>query len=464
VRESPVDALQALPSVDSVLNRPELQHSLAEYGRACVVDWVRDEVSRLRDELLRESRTIGRDELLQTVVARVTSRSAQAIRSRLRQVVNATGVVLHTSLGRAPLAQAAIDCLVECARGVNLEVDLATGERRTRGYQLDTLWRVLTGAEASLVVNNNAAATCLTLQALCAGREVILSRGQLIEIGGSFRLPEIFAASGAILREVGTTNRTRLDDYARALGPNTAAILRVHPSNYRVVGFADTPDIGELVALGRERGVPVIDDIGSGALVEMTQFGLPFEPTFQHSLAAGADLVLGSGDKLLGGPQCGILLGRRDLLDAIRQHPLARALRIDKLTLAALQSTLELYLRGEASQEIPTLRLLSTSESELRSRAEAVRNAVGSTGELEIELEDRTSPVGGGSLPAVELPTVVLALSHAAQSATELARRLRMGMPAVFGRIESDRVLLDFRSILAEQDTLVIDALRGIGG
>jgi L-seryl-tRNA(Ser) seleniumtransferase len=350
--------------------------------------------------------------------------------------------------------------LDEAAGGCNIEVDLASGERRYRGHQLLPAFRALTGCEDALIVNNNAAATLLTLQALCAGREVVISRGQLIEIGGSFRLPEIFELSGARLREVGTTNRTRASDYEQAIGPQTAAVMHVHPSNYRVVGFTDAPGINELARVAHARGLPAIDDIGSGALVDVTKYGLPAEPTFAGSIAAGADLVLGSGDKLLGGPQAGIVLGRSDLVTVIRRHPLARAVRVGKLTLAALSATLDAYLRGTAEREIPTLSLLATTAADLRRRAEAISRELTATDSLEIDVADDVAPVGGGSLPGAELPTVVLSIGHRSRSADELARRLRTGTIRLFPRIQHERVIVDLRSVLPADDADVAQALR----
>jgi L-seryl-tRNA(Ser) seleniumtransferase len=457
-------SLQHLPPVQDVLAHPDVQELLAAEGREVVLQWVREALDELRRDLQAGGPAGDREALTADLAARIAKAVEARNRVRLGRVINATGIILHTGLGRAPLAPAAVAALTEIASASNLEVDLATGERRHRGYQLDSAWRQLTGAAASLVVNNNAAATLLALQALCQGREVLLSRGQMIEIGGSFRLPEIFALSGAVLREVGTTNRTRLSDYAAAIGPNTAAILRVHPSNYRVVGFSETPEIEPLVRLGRERGLMVIDDIGSGCLADVTRFGLPAEPTFAASLSAGADLVLGSGDKLLGGPQCGILLGRADLLDQIRQHPLARAVRIDKLTLAALAVTLDLYLRGQAETEIPVLAMLSAPVAELRRRAEQILRDAGPLKDLQAEVRDDVTPVGGGALPTAELPTAVLSLRHASASAEALARQLRLGDPRVIGRIQRERVLLDLRSIAPAEDACVARAIAISGG
>jgi L-seryl-tRNA(Ser) seleniumtransferase len=351
----------------------------------------------------------------------------------------------------------------EAAGACNLEVDLDTGDRRYRGYQLQGAWKQLTGCEAALVVNNNAAATVLALQGLCAGREVVISRGQLIEIGGSFRLPDIFVESGAALREIGTTNRTHLADYEKAIGPYTAAILRVHPSNYRIEGFTAAPETGELATLAHSRDLICIDDIGSGCLVDVTQFGLPSEPTFQQSIAAGADLVLGSGDKLLGGPQCGILLGRAELITRLRDHPLARAFRVDKLKLAALQATLDAYLRGTAVQEIPTLSLLAASPDELLQRAERIAGQL-RTGPLQITVSRDTSPVGGGSLPGATLPTAVLRIVAPSRNAEEFSRHLRTSNPRVYGRVQQNEVVLDLRSVPPEDDSTIVEAIRALSG
>jgi L-seryl-tRNA(Ser) seleniumtransferase len=398
--------------------------------------------------------------MLEELAEAVARRAADVEQTRLGPVINATGVVLHTGLGRAALSAAAANALAGVAGAANVEVDLRTGARRYRGHQLLPTWQTLTGCEDALIVNNNAAATLLTLQALCAGREVILSRGQLIEIGGSFRLPEIFALSGAQLVEVGTTNRTTLADYERAITDDTAAIMRVHPSNYRIVGFTETPEAVELATLAHSRGLVMIDDIGSGCLVDVMRFGLPEEPTFQHSLAANADVVLGSGDKLLGGPQAGIILGAKEYVQPIRRHPLARAVRVGKLTLAALAATLDAYVRGTAETEIPTLRLLAASPEALLDRAHAIRENVERSDVLRIEVRVDTALVGGGSLPGAKLPTAVLALTHSRLPTEALAAQLRTASIRLVGRVQHDSVLIDLRSVLPEDDSRVTLALR----
>lgn len=484
------NVLRHLPPVDAVLKHPGVRPLIDERGRDVVLGWVRTELDRLRSEVQAAVLPAERAALLDVVSDRVAARAEHAERIHIGRVINATGVILHTGLGRAPLSQQAKNALPEAAGATNVELDLETAARRYRGHQLEPAWRTLAGAEDSLIVNNNAAATLLTLQALCAGREVIISRGQLIEIGGSFRLPEIFELSGAVLREVGTTNRTRVADYVRAIGPETAAVMHVHTSNYRVVGFSETPGIADLVAVAREHGLLAIDDIGSGALVDVSKYGLPAEPMFSESLRHGADVVLGSGDKLLGGPQCGIILGRAEHVGRLRNHPLARAVRVGKLTLGALSATLDSYLRGAAEEEIPTLALLATPVTALRERAQRIRDEVANPDQtstadsrpdesatshdespmpdngqtksaaLEIEVRDDVAPVGGGSLPGVDLPTAVLALRHASLSAGELAAKLRLGAIRVVGRVQKDAVILDLRSVAPEDDSRIALALR----
>lgn len=469
--------LRMLPAVGELLARPEVAGLIARWGHDSIAQIVREVVAAVRERIgVGSAAGVTGADLSNQIVDEIQSRAASLDHARLGAVVNATGVVLHTSLGRAALCHAAEQALCEVAAGCNLEVDLDSGTRRPRGYQLQQAWRQLTGAEAVLVVNNNAAATVLALSALASGREVILSRGQLVEIGGSFRLPEIFAASGARLQEVGTTNRTHLTDYERAISPQTAGILRVHPSNYRIEGFVESPGIESLVRLAQKFGVWAIDDIGSGCLVDTSRYGLPREPTFRDSVLAGADLVLGSGDKLLGGPQCGILVGKQELIDQLRRHPLARAFRVDKLTLAALQATLEVYLRGSADRELPLLAMLSAPAIQLRARAvEILRQlstqtvlspdessavfATCSVGPLLAEVGGGQSLIGGGSLATATLPTAVIRLTHVQWSAEEVARRLRVGTPRVFPRIDRDRVVVDLRSMRPEEDSAVTRAL-----
>jgi L-seryl-tRNA(Ser) seleniumtransferase len=386
--------------------------------------------------------------------SRLREELAAARRPSLRRVLNATGVIVHTNLGRAPLPEAALDRVVEVARGYsNLELDLSSGTRGSRQDHVAGILRRLTGAEAALVVNNNAAAVLLALAALAEGREVIVSRGELIEIGDGFRIPDVLARSGARLVEVGTTNRTRAADYEHAIGPNTAVLLRVHQSNFRVVGFTEQPRVEELAAVARRHGLPLVDDLGSGALAGSAGLELADEPSARDLLSAGADLVCFSGDKLLGGPQAGIVAGRADLIERLRRHPLQRALRADKLTLAALEATLQLYL--DAPARIPVLRMLGEDAAAVRARAEKLATLVGG------ELEETIARVGGGALPLLELPSFACALEE------ELAAPLRTGQPPVIGIVRDGRLLLDCRTLredeLDDAARVVADARRTIG-
>jgi L-seryl-tRNA(Ser) seleniumtransferase len=411
--------LRDLPSVD------ELARAV---GDPLAVDAARSVLARAREEI----RAGGDPGDLET---RVRAELAAARAPRLRRVLNATGVIVHTNLGRAPLAEAALERVHEIAHGYsNLEYDLAAGGRGSRQDHFTGILRRLTGAEAALVVNNNAAAVMLALAALAEGREVLVSRGELIEIGDGFRIPDVLERSGATLREVGTTNRTRAADYETAIGPETAVLLRVHQSNFRVVGFTAQPSLRELGEVAGRHGLPLVDDLGSGALVDVGD-----EPTARASLAAGADLVCFSGDKLLGGPQAGIIVGRGDLVEKLRRHPLQRALRADKLTLAALEGTLALAI--DAPDEIPVLRMLRESPEAVRARAERLASQLGG------QVEETVARTGGGSLPLTELPSFACAVEE------QLAAQLRLGEPPVVGIVRDGRLLLDCRTLTdAEAD------------
>ena len=442
-------ALRALPSVDVLVGRLDGEPALEKIPRRRVAEAVRDVLTAERRRLLAgdEAAPADADTLKRRVVAALGERGAFS----LDAIVNATGVVLHTNLGRAllsPLAQARL--LAVAGAYSNLEMDLGRKERGSRYSHVQGLLRRLTGAPASLVVNNNAAAVLLALESLARGREVIVSRGELIEIGGEFRIPDIMRRSGAILREVGTTNRTHLKDYAGAVGPETGLILKVHASNYRVVGFTADVSSRELAELGRSRGVPVMEDLGSGCLVDLTRFGFPHEPTVTEVVASGVDVVSFSGDKLLGGPQAGLVVGRADLVEQLARNPLNRALRIDKFTIAALEATLYAYEAGDALETIPTLRMLTEPLGAIRQRARRllarlpveVRRALGAV------VTETRSQVGGGALPTVELPTAALAVGSSSHPARALDEALRSGRPAVLGRIADDRLLLDCRTVL----------------
>ena len=418
--------LRDLPSVDELA----ADERLASTGpRALVIAAVRSALARAREEI-----QAGADP--GDLIGRVELELAAARGPRLQRAINATGVIVHTNLGRAPLAQEALERVTAVARGYsNLEYDLGEGGRGSRQDHVAPILRRLTGAEAALVVNNNAAAVLLALAALAEGREVLVSRGELIEIGDGFRIPDVLARSGAHLHEVGTTNRTRAADYERAIGPETALLLRVHQSNFRVVGFTEQPRLAELVRVGRAHGIPVVDDLGSGVLVELED-----EPSARDALAAGAGLVCFSGDKLLGGPQAGIVVGRGELVERLRRHPLQRALRADKLTLAALEATLALYLDPErAAREIPVLRMLAEPANAVRARAERLAGLVGG------DVEQTVGRVGGGALPLAELPSFACSVEE------ELAARLRDADPPVVALIRDGRCVLDCRTIAAAE-------------
>ena len=447
------DSRRALPSVDRLLRDPALQPLLAVTPRQLVTDAARealDAARYLRAGVPEDWATEIRD--------RVERRTAQS----LRPAINATGVVLHTNLGRAPLASAAIEAIVAAAAGYStLEFDLHTGTRGHRSDHCRSLLAALTGAADALVVNNAAGGLVLGLNAMAAGRPVLISRGELIEIGGAFRIPEIMQKSGAVLREIGTTNRTHLKDYRDGLEQGAGAVLTVHRSNFEQVGFVHTPAPGELAALAREFGVPFLYDVGSGLLTDLAAFGLTGEPLVREAVATGADLVLFSGDKLLGGPQAGCLAGSRDAVEACRKNPLARAVRADKLTLAGLDATLRLYQDpAVALREIPVLAMLTQSAGQLEHRARALAHQL--PAQLQPEVIPGESAVGGGSFPAARLKTSIVALQPGAPGAESLALRLRLGSPPVVARVQDGRLLLDPRTIAGSQMELVVQAIKQV--
>jgi L-seryl-tRNA(Ser) seleniumtransferase len=451
-----------LPSVNELLQAPAVQALDRDHAHDAVVEAIREELAQVRGRLAQGETLDGQCDAA-ALGERVALRLAQGSRPKLRQVINATGIVLHTNLGRAPMAEPAARAAYEAARGyLNLELDLETGKRSSRQLAIRDWVCRLTGAESATAVNNNAAATVIALRTLCRGKEVVLSRGQLIEIGGSFRIPEIMAVSGARLREVGTTNITRLADYERAIGPETGALMRVHTSNYRIAGFTESVPLADLAALGKAHNLPVIDDVGSGALIDFARFGFSDEPVARASIATGADLVLFSGDKLLGGPQAGILAGRKDLIEKIEKDPLMRAFRLDKMTLAALEATLRLYLNPDrALADVPVLRSLGTPLAELRQRAESLAARLqGLNGLRAARVCEDSAFVGGGSLPDQSMPTCIVELEPARLSDTELAHRLRTGDPAVIGRLRDGKLVLDVRTVFPDQENHLIEALR----
>jgi L-seryl-tRNA(Ser) seleniumtransferase len=452
-------ALRSLPSVDQLLRRLADRAELSGLARPRLTALVREALDQERARVLRDHTAPVAAE---TLAARVVERARLDGPFSLRPVINAQGVVLHTNLGRALMSPLALERLEAVATSYsNLELDLARKERGSRYSHVEALLQRLTGAEDALVVNNNAAAVLLALETLAHGREVIVSRGELIEIGGEFRIPDIMLRSGAVLREVGATNRTHLRDYAESITPNTALLLKVHTSNYRVVGFTAEVSSRELVELGRERGIPVMEDLGSGSLIDLQPWGFPYEPTVPETVTSGVDLVSFSGDKLLGGPQAGIVVGRRAIVSRLKKNPWNRALRIDKFTIAALEATLHAYEAGTALQTVPTLAMLTEPLASVRSRARRVlRQLAPDVREhLGASLADDLAQVGGGALPTVELPTVAIAVGTSSAAAMRLDEALRVGDPPVVGRISHDRLFLDCRTVLPGQVKALARAL-----
>ena len=448
--ENANDARRRLPSVTSLLESGDVQALLEQTPRSVVVDAIRRTIDAARLEPAAAPSTE------QEWARAVSNAVAQTIAPSLRRVINATGVVLHTNLGRAPLAAAAVDAIVRVAQGFsNLEYDLENGARGSRYVHCTEILRELTGAEDALVVNNGAAALVLVLNTVADGRDAIVSRGELIEIGGSFRIPDMMRKSGARLVEVGTTNRTHADDYERAVGAETGAILKVHRSNFALSGFVAEAPIAALSALGTPRGIPVIHDLGSGLLLSLAEYGLDGEPTAREALRAGATIVTMSGDKLLGGPQAGIILGSRQLLERVRKNPLTRSYRVDKLTLAALEATLALYRDpARAIREIPVLALLTEPVPSLRARAERLHTA---SDDARVEIVETMASVGGGAFPTAEIPSVGLSIAGRADA---VERRLRRNDPPIIGRIADGRVILDLRTVAARDDSEVAAGVR----
>ena len=451
-----------IPSVDLLRQRPRIVTLEQEYGSTATLAALRLATSETRASIAAADSArdlpADREELIARIEASVDRYLTGRFRGSLRPVINATGVIVHTNLGRAPLALPALQRLRQIAEGYsNLEYDLQVGSRGSRTMHAESLLTALTGAEAALVVNNNAAATLLILAALANGREVVVSRGELVEIGGGFRVPEIMMQSGTTLREVGTTNRTRAADYRAAIGPRTALLMRIHPSNFRMVGFTERPTLSELIALGQEADIPVVEDLGSGLMLE----SIASEPMVQASVAAGAALVCFSGDKLLGASQTGIIVGRRSLVTQLQQHPLMRALRVDKLALAALEGTLIEYLAGRAPSTVPVARMVQMPVEAIEVRATEIAERLLGAG-WNVTLTTGSSAIGGGSAPGIELPTVLLAITHTVLTASALEERLRALEPPVIARVESGRVVLDLRTVLEHQDETLTEALLAI--
>lgn len=459
-----------IPSIDLLRKRGAVQRLEARYGSGATLDALRAvaDAARLRLRAPAEAPAPGAEpeDLAGVIEAEAGARLLGQFQGSLRPVVNATGVIIHTNLGRAPLARAAIDRLAATAGGyTNLEYDLARGERGSRAIHAEALLTILTGAEAAVVVNNNAAATLLMLAALARGREVLISRGELVEIGGGFRVPDVMAQSGADLREVGTTNRTRVADYTVAAGPRTALILRVHPSNFRVEGFTEEVGARELAELGRELGLPTAFDLGSGLIEGDEVTALPDvmggEPRVREAVASGVDVVAFSGDKLFGGPQAGMLVGRRNTIAALRKNPVYRALRLDKVTIAGLERTLSLYLEGRGD-ELPARAMLQATAEQLRPLAERLAAALGQLPGCRAEVIPERSQPGSGSAPGVFLPTCAVRLTHSSLAAGHFARELRRAEPPVFARVQDDALLLDPRTLLPGDEPLLVSAVRAV--
>jgi L-seryl-tRNA(Ser) seleniumtransferase len=479
------DLLRSLPSIERLLARPLAERLSEDLSRERVRDLLREITARLRIELkgrgqesgIRDQgngsaahqgsnpdpRPLTPDSLLAEIERRLEAEAASALRPSLRRVVNATGVIIHTNLGRAPLARAALDAINATAAGYsNLEYDIEAGRRGRRESHCQQLLARLAASEDAVVVNNNAAAVLLVLNTLAEGGEVIVSRGELVEIGGSFRIPEVCEKSGARMREVGTTNRTRIEDYERAINESTRLILRVHPSNYRIIGFTERPSLAEIAELARRRAIATFEDLGSGCLTDMTPYGVTDEPVVADSLRAGISVVSFSGDKMMGGPQAGIIAGAREIISKVRRNPLMRALRADKLAYAALEATLRLYERDMSG--VPVIRSITRTGEEIGERAARFSDRVNNIApaRLRASLEEGQSVIGGGSAPGVKLPTVLVALVSEEMPAESIEQSLRRNEPAIITRTERERVLVDLRTVAENEEDIILDALRAI--
>ncbi|MFY9904105.1 MAG: L-seryl-tRNA(Sec) selenium transferase [Terriglobales bacterium] len=469
---------QKLPSTDELLRQSDLQALIEREGHSAVAESIRVVIARLRQEI-GDNRLDDKslDLALSDLSAAIERQLRQSLRYSLRPLINATGVILHTNLGRAPLAAAALDRVRATASTYsNLEFDVSTGERGKRDVHVDRLFQKLFDSDggataaistaiSTIVVNNNAAAVLLTLNSLAEDGEVVVSRGELVEIGGSFRIPDVMSKSNAILREVGTTNRTRISDYERAINDRTRILLRVHRSNFEITGFTEQPSVNELVALARRRTIPLVEDLGSGALFDLRSVGINGEPGVLDSLRAGVDIVTYSGDKLLGGPQAGLISGRADLVARMRSNSLFRALRVDKLTYAALEATLLAYVKRD-HDAVPVLRMMRLTKDEIARRAEKIisqlESAATKSARLRLKLVDGESVIGGGAAPSAALPTCLIALTHADLSADELNTNLRAAVPPIIARVEDGYVLLDLRTVYPEQEANLLTALASL--
>lgn len=462
--------LRQLSSVDEILQLPAMQVLVESYPRGVVVEAIRTVVDELRQTILSSKDLPQLEELnleAEHLVPLISKLVEASMSPQLKRVINATGVVVHTNLGRSILGDSAVEAISQAARHYsNLEFDLKKGERGSRHAHVEDLICTITGAESGMVVNNNAGAVLLALSAVAQEREVIVSRGELVEIGGSFRIPDVMRQSGAVLREVGTTNKTHLVDYEQAITPETALLLKVHTSNFKILGFTTEASLEELVGLAKTKDLLVMHDLGSGVLINLSKYGLTYEPTIQDSVKAGVDIITFSGDKLLGAPQGGIIIGKKDLVAKMKKHPLARALRVDKMTLAGLEATLRLYLDPESVVDtVPTLSMILASSSKLEKKAKKLASKLKEAkGAYSIEVEEDISMVGGGALPVEKLPTWVVSVAATKLSTAELEEKLRNSAPPIVVRIKEDRILLDVRTILNEDFDDLARAFASISG
>jgi L-seryl-tRNA(Ser) seleniumtransferase len=457
------DILRKIPAVDQLLLRPSVAAWVSNTGREFVISEIQALLQEMRDAI-RSGKVDIASEISPERLELVLIESLQKrLRPNLRPVINATGVILHTNLGRAPLSLAAQKSLSAFSVNyANLEYEILGGRRSHRDKLIEPLLREVLGCEAATVVNNNAAAVFMILNSLAFGREVVVSRGELVEIGGSFRIPDIMARSGAVLREVGTTNKTRLEDYRSAIGPNTALLLRIHPSNFKMIGFTERPELKELIELSRLSKIPLVEDIGSGALINLKKYGISDEPLAQESLAAGVDLICFSGDKLLGGPQSGIIAGLRSMVEPIRKNPLMRTYRVEKLIYGALEATINSYRLGRADHEVPVIRMISMTKEELHKRARnflrRLRRVLAK--EVNVQLSEGNSLVGGGSCPEYALPTILIVLESDRISPNTIESRLRLQDPPIILRIVEDKALIDLRTVFVDQESTLMAGLQ----
>jgi L-seryl-tRNA(Ser) seleniumtransferase len=455
------EKLRQIPSVEKILESPDLKSEIDEFSHPFVAVAVKQAVETIREEVKK-----GRDSVsIQDIVSKVKDIIAEQTSSAMKPVINAAGVVLHTNLGRAPLDEDTLSFIKNISSTYNnLEFDLKEGKRSKRGIFVEKLLCALTSAEAAMAVNNNAGAVLLILTAMAKGKEVIVSRGELVQIGGGFRIPEILALSGAVLKEVGTTNQTRLSDYENAITSETAMLLKVHQSNFKMIGFEKRPSINELVKLRKKHKLCVVEDLGSGVLLRTEDYEMAHEPTALEALSAGADLVCFSGDKLLGAPQAGIILGKKKYIEVLKTHPLHRALRLDKMFLAGLERILLYYLKGEATKKIPAWQMISTPLDALQARAEKIRDELQKSG-IEIEIKESKSTVGGGSLPGETLPTILISVASVPSvdlSPDQQAKLFREQSPPIIGRIEEEKFVLDLRTVFPHQDEILMSAVKNV--